>query len=161
LSAFADRTVLVTGAASGIGLATARRFVREGARLALCDLRGDELRARADELGAPPDAIFCAAVDMRAKNEIGKFVASAVETFGRIDALVNNVGGGRRGRVQDLADEDWRAVMDLSLDSVFHASRAAMPHLIATRGNIVNIPRSRDWPATAATSPTTPPRAPS
>ena len=138
MAGFAGRSVLITAAASGIGLAAARRFAREGADLALCDVRADELLGRAAELGLPPERILCCAVDMREKQEIEPFVAQAAKTFGRIDALINNVGGGRRGRVQDLADDDWRQVMALSLDSVFFTSRAAMPHLVATRGTIVN-----------------------
>ena len=139
MAGFGGRTVVVSGAASGIGLATARRFAREGANLALCDIKGDELRELATGLDVAPERLLCGAVDMRRKTEIEAFVARAVETFRSIDALVNNVGGGRRGRVQDLSDEDWRQVMDLSLDSVFHASRAAMPHLVAARGAVVNI----------------------
>jgi meso-butanediol dehydrogenase / (S,S)-butanediol dehydrogenase / diacetyl reductase len=139
MTSFAGRTVLVTGAASGIGLAVARRFAREGANLALCDIRGDELFARASELALPAARLVLGVVDMRCKPEIEAFVASAIRTFGQIDALINNVGGGRRGRVQDISDEDWRQVMSLSLDSVFHASHAAMPHLVAARGAIVNI----------------------
>ncbi|MFO1114663.1 MAG: SDR family NAD(P)-dependent oxidoreductase [Beijerinckiaceae bacterium] len=136
---FEGKTVLVTAAASGIGLAAARRFAREGARLALCDIREDELANRARQLEAPVENLLCSAVDMREKEQVEAFVAKAFANFGRIDVLVNNVGGGRRGRVQDLGDEDWRYVLDLSLGSVFLASRAAMPHLAAVRGNIVNI----------------------
>ena len=136
---FQGQVVLVTAAASGIGLAAARRFAREGARLALCDLRSEELSARASEVETVRDNVLCIAADMRAKDDVEGFVEKAVATFGRIDVLVNNVGGGRRGRVQDLSDEDWRQVIDLSLGSVFLASRAAMPHLVAARGSIVNI----------------------
>ena len=139
MSRFAGRTVVITAAASGIGLAAAARFSREGANLALCDLRGEELAARAGEFGLPPERLICRTVDMREKEQVEALVAAAVASFGRIDGLINNVGGGRRGRVQDLADSDWRDVMALSLDSVFLASRAAMPHLVATRGAIVNV----------------------
>ncbi|MDE2364649.1 MAG: SDR family oxidoreductase [Hyphomicrobiales bacterium] len=139
MSRFSERVVVISGGASGIGLAVAHRFAREGARLALCDLRGDELDARARDFALPAERFLCRAVDMREAAQVEAFVSAAAESFGRIDALVNNVGGGRRGRVQDLADEDWREVMALSLDSVFVASRAAMPHLAASRGTVVNI----------------------
>ncbi len=134
---FQGRVALVTAAASGIGLATARRLAREGARIALCDIRHDELQARAGEIEGP--GLLAVAVDMRVREEVDAFVAQAVAKFGRIDVLVNNAGLGRRGRVQDMTDEDWRLVMETSLDSVFYASRAAMPHLVATRGAIVNV----------------------
>jgi meso-butanediol dehydrogenase / (S,S)-butanediol dehydrogenase / diacetyl reductase len=134
---FTGRTALVTAAASGIGLATARRLGAEGANLVLSDIRLDELEARAKDIEAP--RVLCRRADVRSKADIEAFVATAAETFGRIDVLVNNAGIGRRGRVQDLADDEWRLVMDVTLDSVFLASRAALPHLARARGNIVNV----------------------
>lgn len=136
MARFDGRVALVTAGASGIGLASARRLAREGAKVAICDLRADEARARAAEIGAD---VLAVKADMRVRAEVDAFVAEAFAKFGRVDVLVNNAGMGRRGRVQDIADEDWRIVMETSLDSVFYASRAAMPHLIATRGAIVNI----------------------
>jgi meso-butanediol dehydrogenase/(S,S)-butanediol dehydrogenase/diacetyl reductase len=134
---FAGRTALVTAAASGIGLATARKLASEGANLVLSDLRLDELEARAGEIDAP--GIVCCKADVRSKQEIEAFVLEGVSTFGRIDVLVNNAGIGRRGRVQDLEDQDWRLVMETTLDSVFLASRAALPYLAITGGTIVNV----------------------
>ncbi|GGC63367.1 3-oxoacyl-ACP reductase [Chelatococcus reniformis] len=131
--------VLITAAASGIGLAAATRLSREGARLALSDLRLDALEARAAELALPRDQLICSATDVRDVRQIEAFVAQAAGAFGRIDVLVNNAGIGRRGQVAGLADEDWRQVMDVTLDSVFYGARAALPHLTRTRGNIVNI----------------------
>lgn len=136
---FENKVVVITAAASGIGLAAARRFAGEGALLALCDQNGEELVARAREFGVPQDRLWLATVDVRDKAGLEAFVAEAASRLGGIDVLVNNAGAGRRGRVQDLGDDDWRHVMGVSLDSVFHASRAAMPHLVATRGAIVNV----------------------
>lgn len=139
MARFENKVVVVTAAASGIGLAAARRFAAEGARLALCDLNGAALEERARELDADPARLFLATVDVSQKEQIERFIADAFGAHGRIDVLVNNAGAGRRGRVQDLSDDDWRHVMGVSLDSVFHACRAAMPHLVATRGAIVNV----------------------
>ena len=126
---FENKVVAITAAAQGIGLAAARRFASEGARLALCDLNGVALQARARELGVDPGHVFLSpGADVRKKSDIESFVADAAEFHGRIDVLINNAGAGRRGRVQDLSDDDWRHVMGVSLDSVFYASRAAMPH---------------------------------
>ncbi|MCB1540166.1 MAG: SDR family oxidoreductase [Rhodoblastus sp.] len=136
---FENKVVVITAAASGIGLAAARRFAAEGARLALCDLDGEALAARTRDFAIAPDRLLLAATDVRDTAQLERLVADAAGRHGRIDILVNNAGAGRRGRIQDLSDEDWRHVMGVSLDSVFHASRAAMPHLVATRGAIVNV----------------------
>ena len=136
---FENKAVVITAAASGIGLAAARRFAAEGARLALCDIDGEALAARAHDVGIGRERLLLATVDVRENKALEAFVADAAGRYGCIDVLVNNAGAGRRGRVQDLGDDDWRHVMGVSLDSVFHASRAAMPHLVATRGAIVNV----------------------
>ncbi|HPG02139.1 MAG TPA: SDR family NAD(P)-dependent oxidoreductase [Beijerinckiaceae bacterium] len=136
---FENKAVVITAAASGIGLAAAGRFAAEGARLALCDIDGEALAARAHDFDIDPERLLLATVDVREKTDIEAFVTDAASRFGCIDVLVNNAGAGRRGRVQDLSDEDWRHVMGVSLDSVFIASRAAMPHLVARRGAIVNV----------------------
>lgn len=136
---FENKVVVITAAASGIGLAAARRFAAEGARLALCDIDGAALEARSRAFDIDPARLLIAVADAREKSGLEKLVSDAVRAHGRIDVLVNVAGGGRRGRIQDLSDDDWRHVMSLSLDSVFHASRAAMPHLIETRGAIVNV----------------------
>lgn len=136
---FENRVAIVTAAASGIGLATARRLAVEGARLALCDIDGAKLEAATADFGLDPSRLLRATVDVRDRTALADFIAAAASAHGRIDSLVNNAGAGRRGRVQDLSDDDWRHVMDVSLDSVFHACRAAMPHLVAARGAIVNV----------------------
>jgi len=140
LRRFENNVVIVTAAASGIGLATARRFAAEGARLALCDLNGEALEARAREMGIAPERLFLApGLDVRDQAHIENFISNAARVHGGVDVLVNNAGAGRRGRVQDLSDDDWRHVMGVSLDSVFYACRVVMPHLVAARGAIVNV----------------------
>ena len=136
---FAGKVVAIIACASGIGLATARRFASEGAMLALSDVRLDVLKAEAATLSIDAARFSCSAVDVRQKDQIETFIAHAVQKFGRIDVLVNNAGIAARGAVTAHSDEDWRRVMDVTLDSVFYASRAAIPHLLKTRGNIVNI----------------------
>lgn len=140
LARFDNKVVAITAAASGIGLAAARRFAAEGARLALCDLNGEALAARARDLGVDGARLLLApGADVRDKAHVERFIREAAQAHGRIDVLVNNAGAGRRGRVQDLSDDDWREVMGVSLDSVFYAGRAAMPYLVDTRGAIVNV----------------------
>ena len=139
MARFENRVAIVTAAASGIGLAAARRLAAEGARLALCDIDGGKLSTTAQTLGVDPARLLLATVDVRDRAQLEAFVVDAARLHGRIDVLVNNAGAGRRGRVQDLSDDDWRHVMGVSLDSVFHACHAAMPHLVAARGAIVNV----------------------
>ena len=135
---FEDRVALITGAASGIGAATARRLSDEGARLVLGDRNGDRLAEVVAELAADGVQVTGHTVDVAVRAEVDQLVQTAVDTAGRLDVLVNNAGIGMYGRITELTDEKWRRIMSVDLDSVFYASRAAYPHLAATRGAIVN-----------------------
>ena len=135
-----DKVVLISGAARGIGQAVAMRMATEGAHLWLCDIRDDELTATvaaASELGNPATGMAGDATDTAF---VARWVDGAIERHGRIDVLYNNVGVSRPGLIADLSDEDWRFQQRLTLDSVFYATRAVLPHMVRQRrGSIVSM----------------------
>jgi meso-butanediol dehydrogenase/(S,S)-butanediol dehydrogenase/diacetyl reductase len=127
---------VVTGAASGIGAATARRFAREGAKLLLADLNADGVRAVAQEIGG--ETAF-RRTDVTELAEVEALMEAAVERFGRLDVVFNNAGIGAYGKTPDLDPEVWHKVIAVDLHSVFYGCRAAIPHLRrAGGGAIVN-----------------------
>jgi len=134
---FAGQTVLVTGAGSGIGAATARRFATEAASLVVVDQNGAKLRDTAQTLDRP-DTLTIAA-DVSDPDAVQEFVRQAVDRFGRLNVLVNNAGVVVKGDVADTPLAEWRRIMATDLDGVFYCTRAAVPHLIATKGCIVNV----------------------
>jgi meso-butanediol dehydrogenase / (S,S)-butanediol dehydrogenase / diacetyl reductase len=134
---FAGQTVLVTGAGSGIGAATARRFATEAASLVLVDQDGDKLRDVAQTLDRA--GVLTIAADVSDPDAVQEFIRQAVDRFGRLDVLVNNAGVVVTGGVADTPLAEWRRIMATDLDAVFYCTRAAVPHLIATKGCIVNV----------------------
>jgi NAD(P)-dependent dehydrogenase (short-subunit alcohol dehydrogenase family) len=136
---FEDRVALVTGAASGIGRATALRLADEGASLFCVDLREGPLAEAAEEArrrGAVVDAFVCDQSDDR---QVDAAVAGCAARFGRIDVLCNVAGILRFDHTHELRSEDWNRVLAVNLGGTFFFCRAALPHLIAARGNIVNV----------------------
>lgn len=143
--AFAGRVALITGAASGIGLATAQAFAACGARVALADLPGSAGESEARALrDAGAEAIFVA-VDVADARSAMDMVTATVAAFGRLDCAVNNAGisGGGNGPRQPIADYDldnWRRVISINLDGVFHCLRAELPEMLKVGGGaIVNM----------------------
>jgi len=130
------RTVLITGAARGIGLATARRFIREGWNVAMLDRDGDEL-ARA---AAPRQDTLAIVADVSNPDDVNRAIAEVDERFGRLDALVNNAGVAEFGPIAETDFAMWRRVMDTNLDGIFLVSQAAVPLMAKSGGGgIVNI----------------------
>jgi 3-oxoacyl-[acyl-carrier protein] reductase len=131
LLALHGRVAFVTGAARGIGAATAAAFGRAGARLALVDrdarVLEDTVRevraAGADAIGIPADVADAAAIEAA--------VARVVADWGRLDVLVNNAGIVRDATLADVRDEDWRATLDVNLTGAMACARAAVPHMRA------------------------------
>lgn len=138
MNKFENKVVIVTAAASGIGLGVAKRFAAEGATLALCDIEIDKLKTHAAQMGVSDDKLFMMRVDVSKQQEIEGFIAETVKRFGGLDVLVNNAGVGAFGYVTEISPETWDRVIATTLSSVFYASRAAIPHLILRKGNIVN-----------------------
>jgi NAD(P)-dependent dehydrogenase (short-subunit alcohol dehydrogenase family) len=134
-----EKVAIVTGANSGIGRATARLFAREGARVVCCDIQ-QQLSPRIDELIAQDggSAVFLP-TDATSEADWRKTVETTIERFGTLDILYNNAGGGVRGKIGELKNEEWHFIMNLNLNSIYYGSRAVLPHFLANgRGNIIN-----------------------
>ncbi|WP_210250924.1 SDR family NAD(P)-dependent oxidoreductase [Bradyrhizobium cytisi] len=133
---FHGKVIIVTGAPSGIGEATARRFVAEGAKVAMVDRNKDLLEKVAKSL--PVDKTMAHGADVSDSKAVDRMVAAVLERFGRLDVIVNNAGVHEGGDVAAITDDKWRNVMAIDVDGVFYGCRAALPHLEKTNGSIVN-----------------------
>ncbi|KHK88960.1 hypothetical protein LK12_22975 [Novosphingobium malaysiense] len=128
--------VIVTGGSSGIGLAVVDLFVERGAKVVSVGRSQEKLAAQADRLGAP---LITHACDVGVQEEAEAMLEQSVARLGGLDILINNAGvGGVLKRVGELDPADWRATMAVNCDSVFWISRLALPHLIESKGCIVN-----------------------
>jgi 3-oxoacyl-[acyl-carrier protein] reductase len=146
----AGKTVLVTAAAgTGIGFATARRCAEEGARVMISDIHERRLGEAAVELekitGSRPPSRLCNVTEER---QVRELIDAAISELGRIDVLVNNAGLGGTANVVDMTDEQWDAVLGITLTGTFRMTRAVLPHMIERRaGVIVNNASVLGWRA--------------
>lgn len=134
---FANKVAIVTGGGSGIGLACARRFLEEGASVVI----SGRSRKRLDEAlqGLPAERVHAVTADVAKRPDCDAVVAAAIERFGRIDTVVNAAGMNLVGKIHETSDEDWEACIGSDLSGVFYMSRAAIPHLMQSKGSIVNV----------------------
>ncbi|MBE3640332.1 SDR family NAD(P)-dependent oxidoreductase [Mangrovicoccus algicola] len=136
MTRFADKTVIVTGAGSGMGAATARKFAAEGANVVLAGRRAEPLEAVARDL--PEGRALAVTADVTQPGDAARLVAATLERFGALDVLVNNAGTARTGRIDALPEEDWDMVIETDLTGVYRMTRAAWEALAASGGNVVN-----------------------
>lgn len=136
---FRDRIVLVTGAASGIGRAIAERLAGEGGRLLALDIQEEPLAALEATLRGSGAEIATRRCDVGSEDDVDAAVVACVERFGGLDVLVNGAGVLRSDHLHELRTADWDRVLRINLTGTFFFCRAALPHLIERRGNIVNI----------------------
>jgi NAD(P)-dependent dehydrogenase (short-subunit alcohol dehydrogenase family) len=132
------KRVIVSGASSGIGRATAERFLTEGATVALVGRRETALRDVASRHSSPGTA-FIISADLSDEKQTEACMAQAVDIMGGLDVLINAAGILKAGRIEDTTLALWDEMMNINLRSVFHLMKLAVPHLERSRGNIVNV----------------------
>ena len=135
---FSGKVVIVTGGGSGIGAATAHRFAADGATVVITGRSSDKLEKTVADAPAG-STVHARTADTSDEQAITHLVDEVAREYGRLDTLVNNAAVAEPGTVTDLDADTWRKVMSIDVDGVFYASKAALPHLTATRGSIVNV----------------------
>jgi NAD(P)-dependent dehydrogenase (short-subunit alcohol dehydrogenase family) len=143
---------LVSGAGTGIGRASAVRLAEAGYRVALAGRRPGPLDDVADEISASGGRAVTVSADVGTPEGSARALTSAVAAFGRLDTLVCNHGVGASAAVGDDTPEDWDSTIRINLTGPFLLARAALPHLIQTRGSIVNISSTSGWLAGPASA---------
>ncbi len=134
-----QKVALVTGAGSGIGQATAMRFVSEGVAVVASDRNAEGLAETAAKCGNRTDLLATITQDVTAKDAPANAIAAAMKAFGRLDILVNNAGIGAAKAAHDTSDEDWQRYVDINMTAVFRYSREALKAFPKEGGAIVNI----------------------
>ena len=128
-----DKVAIITGAANGIGHATAKRFAAEGAQVVIADLRREQIDAAVKETGAAWGEI----VDVTQRASVDALVAAVKDRFGRIDVLVNNAGITKDARLVKMTEVEFDAVIDVNLKGVFNCSQAVVETMIAQGSGVI------------------------
>jgi 3-oxoacyl-[acyl-carrier protein] reductase len=135
-----DKVAIVTGSSRGLGLASARALVADGCRVCIC-ARGSERLAEAaievDAAARKPNMVVAVQADVSTQAGVDLVIARTVETFGRLDILVNNVGRAGGAGILDTSDAEWQAAIDETLYPAIRASRAAVPYMRAAGGGAI------------------------
>ncbi|MDG4830852.1 3-oxoacyl-ACP reductase FabG [Solwaraspora sp. WMMD1047] len=140
MTRFAGKVAVVTGAAQGIGAATARRLADEGATVVVVDLDAGRAEVAAAEIGATGATTLGLGCDVTDGDAVRAAVARVVDSFGRLDVLVNNAGITRDNLLHKMSPADWNAVLTTNLTSMFHCCQAAQEQMVPQRyGRIVNL----------------------
>ena len=140
MNRFAGKAVAVTGGASGIGEATVRRFVEDGADVAFADRDAERGKSVAAELASEGAAVHFVEADLGDEGQATRFVEVAADRLGRLDVLVNNAGIRRYETVTESSEEGWDEVLAVNLLSYARCSRAAIPLIVAAGGGaVVNV----------------------
>lgn len=134
---FKNRVVVITGSGSGMGASSAQRFAREGASVVLVGRTEEKLNKVLSSLTAGDHLVV--PTDVAKLEEVEELAKKVVDHYGKVDVLVNNAGVHAQGKLHEASLEDWKKVMSVDLDGVFYCTRAFMPALLKTRGNVVNI----------------------
>lgn len=150
---FSDRTAWITGAASGLGRATAEAFAAEGARVWAVDVNESGLAETIETIRAAGGTAEGGRCDVADQASVEGGVARAVERFGGLDVLVNAAGIGRFARFEEIDAAEWHRVVGVNLTGPFHTCKAALPHLLARKGNIVNVASSAGMRGQAYSAP--------
>jgi NAD(P)-dependent dehydrogenase (short-subunit alcohol dehydrogenase family) len=133
------RCAIVTGAATGIGRATAHALARDGYAVTLVGRRAEPLEQLADELRQSGADAIAAPADVTSAEQVAAAIGTAVERFGGIDVLVNNAGVGDSAAILDESIERWEETLRINLTGAFLTTQLALPHVIERRGAIVNV----------------------
>ncbi len=138
-SYWSGKVALVTGGSSGLGRALAEAFVRADANVVISARSSAALESVAAELRQYGTQVLAIPADVTQQQHVESLIEQTVQRLGRIDVLVNNVGRSARGTALDTTPEDFSTLMDLNFLSAVRCTRAAAPHLIRSRGHLVNI----------------------
>ena len=136
---FAGRVALVTGAARGIGRATAAQFAQHGGRAALLDRHGAEVEAAADAIRQAGGDAFAVSADVSDPDAMSRAMAACIDKWGSLDVLVNNAGIHFARAVDEYSDEEIEQILSVNLKGALYAIRAALPALRKARGSIVSV----------------------
>jgi 3-oxoacyl-[acyl-carrier protein] reductase len=143
------KTVVVTASAgAGIGMAAAKRCLEEGARVVISDTHERRLGETLDAL-RPLGEVTARRCDVTVEAEVTALIAHAVDTFGRLDVMINNAGLGGTASILDMTDDEWSRVLDVTLNGTFRCTRAALQQMVAQGGGgvVVNNASIIGWRA--------------
>ena len=139
MSYWREKVVLITGGSAGLGRVLASEFGGAGARIVIASRRTEMLRHVHDELTGRDIETLTVPTDITDPAQVDAMVSRTVEHFGQIHALVNTAGRSSRGRVESTTSEDFRKLLELNFIGLVHCTLAAMPHLLVSKGHVVNI----------------------